>query len=343
MRIRQTIAFLTRTSFRRILLLALAWIIIPISGFGLWIYQPQFSVGEPSTMTVDPEVLHEHVRKLSVDFAPRSYQNKHNIARCADYIRKHFQAAGAVVSSQEYTASSATYENIVAHFGPETGRRVIVGAHYDACDTTPGADDNASGIAGLLELARLIGAEQSPPTLRLDLVAYCTEEPPHFAGTEMGSFQHAQWLAKENVEVAAMICLEMIGYFTDEPNSQSYPLPAFKLIYPSTGNFIGIVGNTQQRDLLAAVKHAMSGASDLPVYSAAIPSSVPGVDFSDHRSYWHFKFPAIMITDMAFYRNTAYHTESDTHDRLDYARMANVVRGVYQAVHVLAWPKPNDK
>ncbi|MHB0955170.1 MAG: M28 family peptidase [Pirellulaceae bacterium] len=280
------------------------------------------------------------MRKLSVDFAPRSYQNKENIGRCAAYIRKHFEAAGAVVTSQTYSAGSETYENVMARFGPETGKRVIVGAHYDAYDSTPGADDNASGVAGLLELARLIGAGAKPPQLRLDLVAYCTEEPPHFAGTDMGSFHHARSLAKENVEVTAMLCLEMIGYFTDAPSSQSYPIPLLKLIYPSTGNFIGIVGNTEQRPLLATVKHAMAGATDLPVYSAAMPMTVTGVDFSDHRSYWHFNYPAVMITDTAFLRNKAYHTADDTFDRLDYARMAKVVLGVHQAVRTLAWPEP---
>jgi Zn-dependent M28 family amino/carboxypeptidase len=268
----------------------LALFVIPFIGLGVRISQPLFSAGELSTVTVAPEVLKEHVRKLSVDFAPRSYRNKSNLTLCADYIREHFTEAGAAVSSQPYIASSATYENIIARFGPESGKRVVVGAHYDACDSTPGADDNASGVAGLLELARLIGAESSPPALRLELVAYCTEEPPHFAGANMGSFQHAQSLATEHVDVSAMLCLEMIGYFTDAPSSQTYPMPVLKLIYPSTGNYIGIVGNTEQRDLLAAVKHAMSGATDLPVYSAAVPTLVPGVDFSDHRSYWQFKY-----------------------------------------------------
>jgi len=186
-----------------------------------------------------------------------------------------------------------------------------------------------------MALAGLLGSDAIGPALRVDLVAYCTEEPPHFGGSDMGSYRHAQWLSEQEVEVAAMICLEMIGYFTDEPDSQDYPFAALKFIYPSTGNFIAVVGNTQQRELLATVKQAMSGATDLPVHSAAIPEMVPGVDFSDHRSYWEFNYPAVMITDMAFYRNKTYHTPADTHDRLDYARMIKVVLGVHQSVRAL--------
>jgi hypothetical protein len=156
----------------------------------------------------------------------------------------------------------------------------------------------------------------------------------------MGSYHHAQMLADEDVEVKAMLCLEMIGYFTDEWWSQSYPLRVLYCFYPTTGNFVGVVGNTQQRELLVAVKYAMSGATDLPVYSASVPTWIPGVDFSDHRSYWQFQYPAVMITDMAFYRNKAYHSANDTYDRLDYARMAKVVLGIHQAVRALASSTP---
>lgn len=317
-------------------LTAVALVVTPVIVLWWWVAQPFGSTGEPSHMTVTPDLLHAHVRKLSVDFAPRSYQNQFHLAQCVAYIREHFAAAGATVLVQEYTIDGSQFENVMGTFGPEAGPRVIVGAHYDGCDTTPGADDNASGIAGLLALAGLLGDSPNKPALRVDLVAYCTEEPPHFGGSDMGSYRHAQWLSDQKVEVAAMICLEMIGYFTDEPDSQDYPFAALKLLYPSTGNFIAVVGNTQQRELLATVKQAMAGATDLPVHSAAIPEMVPGVDFSDHRSYWEFQYPAVMITDMAFYRNKAYHTAEDTHERLDYDRMAKVVLGLHQTVRVLA-------
>ncbi len=319
---------------------SLALIVVLILGVGVWIRQPLVTAGEPSTATVSPEVLRAHVKTLSVDLAPRSYEHRHNLALCAEYIREHFQAAGAAVSAQEYGTDSAEYQNIIASFGPTEGSRVIVGAHYDTNGLTPGADDNASGVAGLLELAKLLGNEPVPPALRVDLVAYCTEEPPYFAGPGMGSYHHARMLSTAGVDVKAMLCLEMIGYFTDERWSQSYPLRVLYGIYPSAGNFIGVVGNARQRKLLVAVKHAMAGATDLPVYSACVPSWIRGVDFSDHRSYWQFQYPAVMITDMAFYRNKAYHGADDTFDRLDYPRMAKVVLGIHQAVRALAGPAP---
>ncbi|MGB0744059.1 MAG: peptidase M28, partial [Opitutales bacterium] len=145
----------------------------------------------------------------------------------------------------------------------------------------------------------------------------------------MGSYIHAQSLAEESVEVIGMIALEMIGYFSDEFGSQSYPTPLFHIIYPNTGNFIAVIGNLDQRSFTKAVKLGMKGSSGLRVFSVNAPEQIPGIDFSDHRNYWAFGFDAVMVTDTAFYRNTAYHKAEDTWDRLDYARMADVVRGVY--------------
>jgi hypothetical protein len=176
----------------------------------------------------------------------------------------------------------------------------------------------------------------------VELAAYCTEEPPFFATDDMGSARHAARLREQGVDVQAMIALETIGYFSDQKGSQSYPLPLFHLFYPSRADFIGVVGNTRQRALIGDVKRAMRGATDLPVRSASIPGFVPGVDFSDHRSYWAYGYPAVMITDTAFYRNRAYHGPGDTAERLDYARMAKVVVGVCEAVKALAVEQDTD-
>jgi hypothetical protein len=170
----------------------------------------------------------------------------------------------------------------------------------------------------------------------VELVAYCTEEPPFFGTRWMGSYHHAEERARAGVPVRAMLCLEMVGYFSDRFGSQTYPMPLLHLYYPARGNFIAVVGNTRQRGLLRRVKAVMKGATDLPVWSASAPGKLPGVDFSDHRNYWAFGVPAVMVTDMAFYRNRAYHTERDTWDRLDYQRMAKVVGGVHRAVTDLA-------
>ena len=323
---------------RRMALYFLFLLVVPIVLIGLWVAQPTWSQPRASGSRVNPERLKEHVKVLSTEMVPRSFQYPANLARGAEYIRGHFRKAGAVVSAQTYAVGRQDYVNIVGRFGPATGKCVVVGAHYDACEEFPGADDNASGIAGLIELAYLLG-QQPSPALGIELAAYCTEEPPFFDTPDMGSYRHAQSLRTNGVEVVGMLALEMIGYFNESHGSQSYPVAMLYTIYPSAGNYIVVIGNTQQRTLIARVKGAMKGATDLPVWSASIPSFVPGVDFSDHRCYWAFGYPAVMITDTAFYRNRRYHTAGDTWDRLDYERMAKVVVGTLEAVRALSREK----
>jgi hypothetical protein len=295
--------------------------------------QPMIGGNQPSTAAVDPERLRAHVVKLSEEFHPRAYTDAENLARCADYIADEFASAGLVVSRQPYEAMGYTFDNVIGRLPGKAAGTIVVGAHYDAYGRTPGADDNASGVAGLIELAYLL--RDADLAHSLELVAYCTEEPPFFAGDGMGSVHHARSLADGDETVVAVLVLEMIGYYSDKRWSQGYPLLMLHLFYPSRGNFIGIVGNTKQRALLKRVKWAMRGSTKLPVRSACIPSFVQGVDFSDHRSYWPHGIPAVMITDTAFYRNRHYHGADDTADTLDYHRMAHVVVGVYEAVKAM--------
>jgi hypothetical protein len=283
---------------------------------------------------VQPARLAAHVRMLTEEFVPRDEAHPENLDRAAAYIRRVFESAGGRVEEQPFQVRGRTYRNVIAHFGPETLERIVVGAHYDAAGPLPGADDNASGVAGLLELAHLLG-KTSPPA-HVELVAFTLEEPPHFAGPMMGSVFHAASLKKKGVEVRAMICLEMIGYFTDEPGSQQYPHPFLKLRYPSTGNFIAVVGRMGQGSLAGRIKKRMQRAAPLAVHSINAPRWLPGVDFSDHRSYWNAGWAAVMITDTAFYRNDNYHTAADTADTLDYGRMAMVVQGLDAAVRAEA-------
>lgn len=309
-----------------VLLLALVW---------FWLTQPLLSRPQPNNVrTVDPARLEAHVRKLSIEFAPRDIGHLENLDRAATYIAGELTQAGGAVSEQAYRVEGNSYRNIVARFGPDTGERIVVGAHYDAFEALPGADDNASGAAGLLELARLLG--QQAPALRVELVAFSTEEPPYFGTTGMGSSVHAVFLGKENVKVRAMLSLEMIGYFSDANGSQHFPIGVLSALYPSTGNFISVVGRVSDGFLVRQVKSSMSGAAPLPVHSINAPSLIPGVDFSDQRNYWHEGYNAVMITDTAFYRNRNYHTANDTAEKLDYKRMAMVVEGVYAAVNDLA-------
>jgi Zn-dependent M28 family amino/carboxypeptidase len=284
-----------------------------------------------------PENLKAHVQKLSQEFFPRDSEHTENLDQAAEYIKSQLLQYSNDVSDQIYTAEKKDYKNVIAKFGPQTNRVVVIGAHYDACEELPGADDNASGVAGLIELARLL-KEKPPQNFAVELVAYSTEEPPFFRTEGMGSFIHAQSMKSQNKEVIAMVSLEMIGYFSDEPGSQNFPMALLKLFYPSKGNFIAVVSNFASYELTGKFKKAMTNATDLPVYSMNGPSMLRGVDFSDHLNYWKLGYPAVMVTDTAFFRNEAYHTKEDTFDRLDYEKMAKVVEGVAAAVQSLDRP-----
>ena len=284
---------------------------------------------EPSF--VDTTTLKKHVDYFSITTHPRNFENLDNLNAAADYIHQHFSDLGIEVTEQSFEARGKTYRNISAHFGPKNQPTIVVGAHYDSCHETPGADDNASGVAGLLELARLL--KENPPNRSIELVAYTLEEPPFFRTELMGSAVHAQSARAANRPIKLMLALEMIGYFKDEPDTQTYPLKILKTGYPSTGNYIGVIGRLSEGKETRKVMALMSGATDLPVYSMNAPSSlVQGLDFSDHRNYWANGYKALMITDTAFFRNQNYHELTDTADTLDYQRMAKVVQGVYAVV-----------
>jgi len=323
---RRLIKFMLVIVFIFLLLLIVVW---------FWMTQPLLASARPNPQRiVDPARLEAHVRKLSIELAPRDARNTENLDRAAAYIKDEFSQTTTSVSEQAYRVQGTSYRNIIAQFGPESAERIVVGAHYDAAGPLPGADDNASGVAGLIELARMLGQQQPP--IRVELVAFTLEEPPYFRTTGMGSSVHAESLRKQNIRVRAMFSLEMIGYFSDAPDSQGLPVGALKAFYPSTGNFIGVVGRLSEGLLVRRVKTAMRNASPLPVYSINSPDFVPGVDFSDNLNYWAAGYNAVMITDTAFYRNRNYHTAQDTAEKLDYKRMAMVVEGVYAAVVDLA-------
>ena len=317
------------------MLLVLLIVVLLLIALWFWVTQPLLSSGTPNPeRTVDPSRLQAHVHKLSVELSPRDESHIENLDRVAAYIKDGFSQTTASVSEQGYRVQGKSYRNVIARFGPETEERIIVGAHYDTAGPLPGADDNASGVAGLIELARLLG-RQSPPT-RVELVAFSLEEPPYFRTTGMGSSVHAESLRQQNVRVRAMFSLEMIGYFSDAANSQRFPGGMLGAFYPSTGNFIGVVGRMSDWSLVRRTKAAMRNASPLSVYSINAPTLVSGVDFSDQLNYWNAGYSAVMITDTAFYRNAHYHTAHDTEEKLDYKRMAMVVEGVYAAVVDLA-------
>jgi Zn-dependent M28 family amino/carboxypeptidase len=294
---------------------------------------------------VDTARLDAHLRMLSQTLYPRSFDQPDKLEAAASYIHDQFAQTGAAVEDQYFDVEGQRYRNVVVRFGPKEGALLVIGAHYDshgmasegakhpkgfAPEThTPGADDNASGVAGLIELARLLAA--SPPPQPVELVAYSLEEPPWFRTPAMGSACHAEQLRRSGRPVRLMIALEMIGYFSDAPGSQRYPLAPLGWIYPTRGDYIGIIGRFRDGLHTRELKAAMRGATDLPVHSMNALAQIPGVDFSDHRSYWNAGFPALMVTDTAFYRNPNYHQAGDTVEKLDLARMAKVVQGVFAA------------
>jgi hypothetical protein len=322
------------TNVKRIFILILFLLIVPIFSTWLLVAQPTITKNTPSHLRLESSRLKAHVIKLSKDYFPRSHANRKNLDRCAEYILTHFKKAGADTSIQEFTVFRKKYKNVIGFFGDKASRRIVIGAHYDARMTTPGADDNASGISGLIELAYLIGKEKIDTGV--ELVAYALEEPPFFGTENMGSAHHAKLLHDRKVKVKCMIALEMIGYFSSAADSQLYPMPALKIFYPNKGNFIAIVGRLGQRKIVRKIKGLMKGATDLAVSSINAPTIVPGIDFSDHSNYWKYGYDAVMVTDTAFYRNQAYHEPGDTAERLNYESMGKAVIQVFEAIKGLA-------
>lgn len=298
-----------------------------IAALGYLIRQPSSRiVGCTLADRADPARLEAHVRFLTQTVLPRNPGHLDNLNRAAHYIAESLAATGAHVEQQPYDAGGVACKNIRARFGPDDGPVLVVGAHYDVCGNLPGADDNASGAAGLLEIGRLLASQRLE--VPVELVAYSTEEPPYFAGPHMGSAVHARDLKRRHVQVAGMICLEMIGYFTRRQPSPHWLIGA---LYPRSGDFITVVGRWQDRDLVGHLKACMKGAGGVRVCSFTGPP-ILGADLSDHRNYWADGYSAVMVTDTAYIRNPNYHTARDRADTLDYRRMAAVVDGVANAI-----------
>ncbi|MBW8810086.1 MAG: M20/M25/M40 family metallo-hydrolase [Lysobacter sp.] len=320
-------------------------IVAIIAGLGVFaVVQPWVRPIASTPPVADPQRLLADVKHLSVDLYPRSYDQTETLDLAARYIHEQLRLAGAQVSYQDVPVEGMVYRNVIGRFGPSTGPLRVIGAHYDSfADVgvenddprgysprthTPGADDNASGVAGLLELARMLG--RSKQTRPIELVAYTLEEPPHFRSEHMGSAHHARALRQAGREVEYMLSLEMIGRFSDRPGSQRYPVRGMHRLYSDRGDFAVLVGRMGDFAQTRALKATMAGATDLPVHSiSAPPLLVQGIDFSDHLSYWAQGYPAWMVSDTAFLRSDTYHQASDTYDRLDYPRMAKVVQAVY--------------
>ncbi len=284
-------------------------------------------------MPADQTRLYTDVAFLTGLHPARNCHNLSSLNQAADYIKTEFEKLRGEVTEQTFTADGRRYRNIIAGFGPNDAPRIVIGAHYDVCGDQPGADDNASAVAGLLETARLL--DQLSPFLkyRLEFVAYPNEEPPYFATEHMGSAVHAKSLHAAGVPVQAMLCYEMIGYFRDEPGSQRFPSEELARLYPSAGNFIVVVGKMGQEAFTQKIQALMQPhAGTLDVQRINLPESLGLAGLSDHRNYWRYGYDAVMINDTSFLRNPHYHQPTDTIDTLDFRRMAQVVDGVTGAL-----------
>jgi len=292
----------------------------------------------PALSTTQSELasrLAEHVKYLSATIGERNVDPVGSLQATTDYLRRNLVHAGYSVREQSYNAGGDAVSNLeVELVGSSSGEGiVVVGAHYDSVAGTVGADDNATGVAATLELARLLRASKLRRAVRF--VFFVNEEPPFFQTEEMGSLVYARKLHHDGAAVSAMISLEMLGFYSDAPGSQKYPAP-LSLFYPDRGNFIGFVGNGDSRALLRRAVRRFRESAKFPSEGVAAPESWPGVGWSDHWSFWQQGYPAIMITDTALFRNPYYHTPQDTSDRLDFQRMVRVVEGVRNVLVSLA-------
>ena len=272
------------------------------------------------------ENLHRHVEYLSVKIGDRHLWKEHSLTKAADYIESAFQVSGYTVQRQTYSCYGKSVSNLIAEkTGTEDGV-VVIGAHYDTVPGTPGADDNASAVAGMLELARL--QKGSSNKKHLIFVAFVNEEPPCFGSYNMGSMVYAKHLRDRKVPVDVMISLEMIGYFRKEP-IQKYPLPGMGFFYPRMADFIGVVGNFRSSKYVSFLKKGIRKHSAIDVRSLTAPQYFGGISLSDNSSFWRHGYRAVMVTDTSFFRNQNYHQETDTIDTLNFEAMTEVVKGLH--------------
>jgi len=282
------------------------------------------------TFGSDTLLIKSHFSKILDSPKARNYENIESLNYVAEYIHDEFGKFGDSTSYQEFKVNGKIYKNVITSFGTENEKRIIVGAHYDVCGNQAGADDNASGVVGLLELARMLKGQKL--NYRLDLISYTLEEPPYFGSTDMGSYVHSKYLYDNKIDVYGMICLEMIGYFSDEKNSQAYPLGLLKMLYGSKGDYITVIRKFHDGKFAGKYKSNLKKSKTIKTKSLKAPESLRGIDFSDHRNYWEFGFSSVLITNTGFYRNPNYHQDSDVLSTIDIVRMSQVIDEVFRSI-----------
>jgi len=274
------------------------------------------------------------VQALAGDIGERNMNHYPQLLAAADFIEDSLGRAGLTARRDTYELRGRACHNLEVEIPGTRPETFVIGAHYDSVFGSPGANDNASGVAALLALARRFARKPTEKTLRF--VAFVNEEPPYFQTEEMGSFVYAKRCKERGDRIVAMISLETIAYFSDAPRSQKYPSPGLGMFYPKKGNFIGFASDTRSRSLLRSSISAFRKTGKLPCEGASLPAIVPGIGWSDQWSFWQCGYPAIMVTDTAPFRYPHYHEPTDTPDKLDYDRFALVVSGMESVIKDLA-------
>jgi hypothetical protein len=303
---------------------------------------PDRSPGEPQKLPFTENEgefaarLENHVRVLGGEIGERNLWRPEALEAAASYVEREFRRSGLAVAVQEYRAEGRTVRNLEVEIEGTSspGEIVLIGAHYDSAPGSPGANDNASGVAALIEMARLLAKKPLARTVRF--VAFVNEEPPMFMTGQMGSLRYARRARQRGENIVAMLSLETIGYYSREKGSQSYPTLLLRPFYPSRGNFIAFVGDLSSRSLLRRCLASFRRRSDFPAEGLSAPGWVTGVDWSDHWSFRQEGYPAIMVTDTAVFRYPWYHSAGDTPEKVNYPAMARVTAGLAGAIADLA-------
>jgi Zn-dependent M28 family amino/carboxypeptidase len=326
----------TRPALKRLLVLFSVLAVLVVGCWWTMIRMPLRSFRGPlpplsAQQTALRDELRAHVEMLGGKVGERNVFRTAGLKAAVRYIEETFTNAGFKVQRQSFTVSGELCHNLEVEIPGTThpAEIIVIGAHYDSVAGVPGANDNGSGTAAVLALAKSPALQKPARTLRF--VAFVNEEPPFFQTNGMGSTVYANRCRERGEKVVAMLSLETIGFYRDEKGSQKYPFP-LALFYPSRGNFLAFVGNTSNASLVRRCIKTFRSQAKFPSEGGALPGTLPGIGWSDHWSFWQAGYPAIEITDTAIFRDPNYHQETDTPDKLDYDRMARVVDGLEKVI-----------
>lgn len=331
--------------FRNLRVMVYVALIGCLALFCIWAYKAMIDVRPSAKRPVmdsdalqvidalEPQIK-AHITALADDIGPRNVYVPYKLDAAAEYIRVFWEKVGYEVNAQNFSVQNVPCRNLVVEIAGQSkpDEIVVVGAHYDTVSWAPGANDNGSAVATLLELSRLFSAQATGRTVRF--VAFTNEEPPFFKTSAMGSLVYAKACRERKENIVAMVCLETIGYYRDEPKTQKYPVP-FSFFYPNTGNFVAVVGNLSSKPLVKSFTRHFMEESDFPIECVATFGFITGIDWSDQWSFWQFGYPAIMITDTALFRYPYYHTSEDTSDKIDFHSLARLTHGLYGALSTM--------